>query len=289
MQKKHDLVFHKVISKAQKLGLFDLLGVYQECNTKLVAQFCATAWWSGNGYEQTLNFSIKGHLFNLHLTELPTIFGSADNDFHRPEIITKRTIADNELAQLYILGNESNYGKTHGLIPEYTIFINIFRNILTPKRGDHTNIWGSTRNLLLAILDDKPPPCISNFFWTEMMNILTHGVQYVIYAPYIQRIINYKIELEFGYDGKHEAYQPHIVKTPVVPPPSPPAAAHGSPPAGARASPASGHAPSAAPKSSRADTRRGKKQNILVKGLKTLISMCRSNDALIHESHQQMS
>jgi hypothetical protein len=46
---------------------------------------------------------------------------------------------------------------------------------------------------------------------------------------------------------------------------------------------------SAAPESSRAATRRGKKQNILIKGLKTLISMCRSNDALIRESHQQMS
>jgi hypothetical protein len=29
--------------------------------------------------------------------------------------------------------------------------------------------------------------------------------------------------------------------------------------------------------------------NILIKGLKTLISMCHSNDALIRESHQQMS
>jgi hypothetical protein len=49
------------------------------------------------------------------------------------------------------------------------------------------------------------------------------------------------------------------------------------------------HAPSAAPESSHAATRWGKKQNILVSGLKTLISMCRSNDALICESHQQMS
>jgi hypothetical protein len=46
---------------------------------------------------------------------------------------------------------------------------------------------------------------------------------------------------------------------------------------------------SADPESSRTTTHRGKKQNILVKDLKTLISMCRSNDALICESHQQMS
>jgi hypothetical protein len=117
------------------------------------------------------------------------------------------------------------------------------------------------------------------------MNMLTHGAQYVIYAPYIQRIINCKTEMEFGYDGKHGAYQPHIARAPTVLPSSPPAAAvagtsavaHGSPPAsspaGACAPPASRHAPSDAPESFRAATHRGKKQNILVKGLKTLIHL----------------
>jgi hypothetical protein len=120
--------------------------------------------------------------------------------------------------------------------------------------------------------------------------MLTHGAQYVIYAPYIQRIINFKTDMEFGYDGKHGAYQPHIVRANAVAPPPPAAAAagtsaaaHDSPPAASR------HAPLAAPESSRAAMRRGKKYNIHVKGLKTLISMCRSNDAFIHESHQQMS
>jgi hypothetical protein len=130
-----------------------------------------------------------------------------------------------------------------------------------------------------------------------MMNMLTHVAQYVIYAPYIQKIINYKTEMEFGYDGKRGAYQPHIVRAPAIPP-SPPTdaaaststAAHGSPPATSptrdRAPPAHRHAPSAAPESYRAATRWGKKQNILVKGLKTLISMCHYNDALIRESYQ---
>jgi hypothetical protein len=162
MQQKHDHVFHKVITKAQKLGIFDMLGMYREWNTELVTQFCSTAWRSGNGYESTINFSVEGHQFRLCITGLPTIFGLVDNDFHRPEIIIERTIVENELAPLYMPGNERNYGTTHGLIPMYTLF-NIFHNTLTPKRGD-TNIRGTTRNLLLAILDDQPPPCISTFF-----------------------------------------------------------------------------------------------------------------------------
>jgi hypothetical protein len=123
------------------------------------------------------------------------------------------------------------------------------------------------------------------------MFVLNHGHQswYAIYAPYIQRIINYKTDIEFGYDGKHGACQPHVIRSLAVPlPPSTNAAAM-SPSATAPTSPLACAPPSDAPESSKASTRRGKKQNILVRGLKTLISMCRSNDALIHESHQQMS
>jgi hypothetical protein len=109
----------------------------------------------------------------------------APNDLHKPEVITDRTIAENELAPLYMPGNERNYGTSHGLLPKYTIFNNIFRNTLSPMHGDCTNIWGSIRNLLFTILDDQSPPCISTFLWTEIMHMLNHGAQYVIYAPYI--------------------------------------------------------------------------------------------------------
>jgi hypothetical protein len=122
--------------------------------------------------------------------------------------------------------------------------------------------------------------------------MLQHGTTYVIYAPYIQRIINFKTDVVFVYDGKDGAYQPHVIRGPMDSPP-PPAAATGtstvapaSPPARAPPPPVSRPAPSSTPELSRAATRRGKKQNILIKGLKTLISMCRSNDALICESHQ---
>jgi hypothetical protein len=209
--------------------------------------------------------------------------GSTNDDFHRANIANERTVSNNELSPLYFLGNESNYDIIHDLLPDYVIFNKIFRGTLTTKRGDRSHINGSTRVLLLAILDDRPPPCISVFFWTKMLYMPKHGSSYVIYAPYIQKIINSKMDIKFQYDGDHSAYIPQLVWTPHT---SPPTAAS---PTGARAPPASGHAPSGAPESSKASTHRGKKQNILVKCLKTLISMCRSNVTLIHESYQQMS
>jgi hypothetical protein len=58
--------------------------------------------------------------------------------------------------------------------------------------------------------------------------------------------------MEFGYDGKHGAYQPHVVWGPVVPPP-PPAANPVGTSVVALASPPI-HVPSAAPESSCAAT-----------------------------------
>jgi hypothetical protein len=47
--------------------------------------------------------------------EFPTIFGFTHDDFLRAEISTERTIAENDLAPLYLPRNENFYGKTHGL------------------------------------------------------------------------------------------------------------------------------------------------------------------------------
>jgi hypothetical protein len=270
------------------LGIFDIIGLYQDWNIELVAQFCSTAWRSGNGYEFTINFSIEGHRFSVCVMDFPTIFDLAHDDFLRDEVIIERTIAKNELEPLYYPGNENFYGKTHSLLPENVIFNNIFCNTLTPKRGDCTSIRCSTRTILLPILDNKPPPCISTFLWTEFIFMLQHGTTYVIYASYIQRIINYKTDMKFIYDGEHVAYQPHVIRGPVDPPP-PAAAAAGTSAADPTSPAVSRPAPSAAPELSSVATHCGKKQNILIKGLKTWISMCRFNDALICESQQQMS
>jgi hypothetical protein len=75
IQWKHDPVFHNVLTKAQTLGIYDILCLYQDWNIELVAQFYATTWRSGDGFDSTLYFTSEGHRFELKITELPTIFG----------------------------------------------------------------------------------------------------------------------------------------------------------------------------------------------------------------------
>jgi hypothetical protein len=89
-------MFHRVIAKFLRLGIYDILGLHQEWNTELVAQFYATTWRSGEGFDSTLNFALEGRQFELKITEVHTIFVFAGNSFDREPIITVRTISDNE-------------------------------------------------------------------------------------------------------------------------------------------------------------------------------------------------
>jgi hypothetical protein len=81
MQRKCDPVFQKVIAKPQTHGIYDILGLHQEWNTELVAQFYDTTWRSGDEFDSTLNFSIEGHRYELTITELSIIFGFAKMTF----------------------------------------------------------------------------------------------------------------------------------------------------------------------------------------------------------------
>jgi hypothetical protein len=102
----------------------------------------------------------------------------------------------------------------------------IFWETLTPKRGDRTKIHGTVKLLLLAMDFDHPPFSVFHFFWTELRYMLHHGSNPVIYAPYIQRMINAVTGMEFGYDTVHAPYCPQPPKEPEFPPEaeSPPSA-----------------------------------------------------------------
>jgi hypothetical protein len=73
---------------------------------------------------------------------------------------------------------------------------------------------------------DHPPFSVFHFFWTELRYMLHHGSTPVIYAPYIQRMINAVIGMEFGYDTVHAPYCPQPPKELEFPPEgeSPPSA-----------------------------------------------------------------
>jgi hypothetical protein len=79
--------------------------------------------------------------------------------------------------------------------------------------------------------------------------------------------------MEFGYDVKHGAYQPHIVRAPTVPTPSPPATAAG-PSTTSHGYHPIVHVSPSAPETSRVAIHQDKHGNIFIKGLNIVTSMC---------------
>jgi hypothetical protein len=93
-----------------------------------------------------------------------------------------------------------------------------------------------------------------------MLYMLKHASSYMIYASYIQKIIKYKTDMEFEYDGDHSVYSPQLVRTPHTSPSAAStlaAAATASTPA--HDHPVTWHVPVYVPESSRAASHRGKK------------------------------
>jgi hypothetical protein len=112
-----------------------MLGMWQDWNCELVGQFCSTAWLSGNGYDSTINFSIEGHRYSLYIMEISALFGLVNDDFHRVDIANEITVLDNELAPLYFLGNESNYGIIHNFLPRVCHLQQDFSRHFDAKEG----------------------------------------------------------------------------------------------------------------------------------------------------------
>ena len=75
MRDKEDPVFEKVIQQVEELSIYEFLGMKQDWNSELVAQFCSTAWFSGSEADSAINFTIEGHKFAIKAGQLVSVFG----------------------------------------------------------------------------------------------------------------------------------------------------------------------------------------------------------------------
>jgi hypothetical protein len=273
MSEKNNPTFDLVIRECERKHLYEFLALNQDWNNELVAQFCSTAWFEGEGKNSFIHFNLQGRAFWVSYKQFATIL-KLDDTLDEMEIHDDINPTDEALMTLY-RDEDPDIATTHGLRPYMEIMNRIFRETLTPKRGDRTKIHGTVKNLLLAMDFDHPPFSVFHFFWTELRYMLHHGSNPVIYAPYIQRMINAVTGMEFGYDAVHAPYCPQPPKEQEFPPEgeSPPSA-H-SPPQPTMDMPST----SAMPSSSR--TRPRRKGNAFISGLKALFKVCRNTNDVV--------
>ena len=133
MRGKRDPTFDSVIEFAEEWGFYSLLGIVQEWNCELVAQFFSTAWFEGHGEAQTIHFSLEGHHFSVSLARLVNILELPGDDLDRRQVFTEATISDNALAPLHLPGMGHNTRYVQGLRPVYKVLNGLFRVIHTQE------------------------------------------------------------------------------------------------------------------------------------------------------------
>jgi hypothetical protein len=130
--------FDLVIRECEKKRLYEFLALNQNWNNELVAQFCSTAWFEGEGKNSFIHFNLQGRAFWVSYKQFATIL-KLDDTLDEMEIHDEINPTDEALMTLY-RDEDPDLAMTHGLRPYMEIMNRIFRETLTPKRGDRTKI-----------------------------------------------------------------------------------------------------------------------------------------------------
>lgn len=281
MANENNPIFTEVMEFCKLKNLYHIMSLQQGWNKEIVAQFCATAWFSGAGDETILHFSIEGHRFQCSFTELAEILGFDYTDLDRRQLANEAVPSTDDMHIMYDERYPNvQYGTTHGMSPFFKILNSLFRVTLTPKVGDKTSILGTSRVLLMAMLRSEAPFSVFRFIWTELMFVLHHGSKSIIYAPYIMRMVEAVTGMTFVHDSPHTPYRVQ----PVDPPASP---SGGSPIGASHGISHSSHSASGAADdfhiSTRARPSGSRKRSSLLKGLKALFTMCQNTNDVVRQ------
>jgi hypothetical protein len=73
MGEKNNPTFDLVIRECEKKRLYEFLALNQNWNNELVAQFCSTAWFEGEGKNSFIHFNLQGRAFWVSYKQFATI------------------------------------------------------------------------------------------------------------------------------------------------------------------------------------------------------------------------
>jgi hypothetical protein len=125
MSEKNNPTFDLVISECEKKHLYEFLALNQNWNNELVAQFCSTAWFEGEGNNSFIHFNLQGRAFWVSYKQFATIL-KLDDTLDEMEIHDDINPTDESLMTLY-RDEDPDLATTHGLRPYMEIMNRIFR------------------------------------------------------------------------------------------------------------------------------------------------------------------
>ena len=132
-----------------------------------------------------------------------------------------------EMNFMYPKNMRGSWGKVKGLYTFYGVLKRLFRNTLTPRDGNTSDVTLFQRNLMAAMRRGAPQFSVGDFIWQEIKNLSENPQKICSYSPYIIYMIKKVTKTKFSNDVKHKPLKPPVNKTSRLPSPrlpSPPAA-----------------------------------------------------------------
>jgi hypothetical protein len=110
-----------------------------------------------------------------------------------------------KLKFMYPSNKRQSAGTTMNLLPFYAYLNHLFRKMITPRKGDSSNIPSYNRNILVAMAQSPHgfDFCVIEFIWEEIKAISESPLKSCGYAPYLIHLIERVMGRTFGYDKEH--------------------------------------------------------------------------------------
>jgi len=214
MESQKDPLFDKVIDRCQEMGLRDIMGFRYDWNVEILYQFHASYYL--NTDNNTMHWTTLGEDYSVDANMFAKLFALGSADTSRTNIHQEALYKDNELGELY---KEGSYPDryTSGLKDEFHLINNLFRATISPKVGDATILRHNAKNLLMRMIPDGEPFCISGFIWNELKVAVDDLRKNLPYAPYLMYMIEKVTKITFPKEVRHQPLQPKKKKMPFIP------------------------------------------------------------------------
>jgi hypothetical protein len=235
MKNKHDPIFDGVIAACQAKHLRDILAFKKDWNNEVIAQFYTTVCFEKDGDIRKLHWMTESQWHEVSYSHFGRLFGFGWKDDSRPRIHLALKLEVRKIKFMHPRSKQENLGETTDMLPFYAYLTQLFRRIMTPRKGDGSKILAYNENILSAMApnENRFEFSIFDFIWEEIKASLENSLKSCGYAPYFMHMIERVTAQIFFCEKEHHPLRiKNDLRAPVAN--SRAAAPHSSPPRVAR-------------------------------------------------------
>jgi hypothetical protein len=205
MEGKSGMIFDEVMAACRAKHLRDIMAFRKNWNNEIIAQFFATLYVEERGDTRKFHWMAEGRWYVITYEHFARLFGFGRKDANRHKIHFALHFDASNMRFMYPSNKRWSVGTTSDILPFYAYLNHLFQRMMTPRKGDSSNILSYNRNLLVAM---APRPhgfdfCVFDFIWDEIKAVSESPLKSCGYAPYIMHMIERVTGCTFGYNKEH--------------------------------------------------------------------------------------